>query len=70
MILGFTGTRQGMTDYQQAQVRRFLVAYQCTILHHGDCIGADAQALLDLIDSELATAEFLQNNYKLNISTL
>lgn len=44
MKLGFTGTRRGMTD---AQVEAFGVLFRAlrpTELHHGDCIGADADA--------------------------
>lgn len=42
LIAGFTGTQRGMT---QRQLHAFGVQlYGCRILHHGDCIGADAQA--------------------------
>lgn len=40
-IVGFTGTRAGMTRKQQAIVRAELVGAE--MAHHGDCIGADAQ---------------------------
>lgn len=45
MKVGFTGTQQGMTD---AQSKVFDLELDCinedNELHHGDCIGADAQA--------------------------
>lgn len=43
MIVGFTGTREGMTDAQLATVRRVLESIDIGELHHGDCVGADAQ---------------------------
>lgn len=44
MTLGFTGTSQGMTQRQQATVRYLFSKLVLTVLHHGDCVGADAQA--------------------------
>ena len=44
MRIGFTGTRQGMTERQKSAVRDLLASYAGTILHHGDAIGADAEA--------------------------
>lgn len=44
--LGFTGTQMGMTAYQKAalahNLRRWLQKYEFLEIHHGDCIGADA----------------------------
>jgi hypothetical protein len=39
--IGFTGTRQGMTPMQREVVRRVLL--HATEVHHGDCVGADAE---------------------------
>jgi hypothetical protein len=43
MKIGFTGTRRGMTDAQIAALRSLLLSSSGEF-HHGDCIGADAQA--------------------------
>ena len=44
MTLGFTGTSHGMTQAQTAAVGELFAALRPTALHHGVCIGADAQA--------------------------
>lgn len=42
--IGFTGTQVGCTDSQIAALTRTLVSLAPDVLHHGSCIGADAQA--------------------------
>lgn len=42
--LGFTGTRQGLTDAQAIVFADFVQTMRPDEFHHGDCIGADAQA--------------------------
>lgn len=42
--VGFTGTREGMTDEQRDQFTRMVIARNPAEFHHGDCIGADAEA--------------------------
>lgn len=44
--IGFTGTQHGMTPQQQAVVDWLLVTSRDTpaYFHHGDCVGADAEA--------------------------
>jgi hypothetical protein len=44
MIIGFTGTSRGMTPLQFALLEGVIARLCPTIWHHGDCIGADAQA--------------------------
>ena len=41
-VVGFTGTREGMTDAQKATVLEALGHYRAVEVHHGDCVGADA----------------------------
>jgi hypothetical protein len=41
--LGFTGSRKGMTHGQKRRVRLLLAELKPTRVHHGDCVGSDAQ---------------------------
>jgi hypothetical protein len=40
-VVGFTGTRNGMTPQQYATLLRFLLYWQPIQAHHGSCLGAD-----------------------------
>lgn len=48
---GITGTQQGCTPEQHASLTKLLIELRPGYLHHGDCIGVDAQA--DAICGEL-----------------
>jgi len=43
-MIGFTGTREGLTPLQMENLRKVLkslIQHGLTELHHGDCVGAD-----------------------------
>jgi hypothetical protein len=42
MKIGFTGTQDGMTTKQRHMVRNLLEELDPDEVHHGDCVGADA----------------------------
>ena len=44
MIVGFTGTRQGMTKEQARKVFELLKELNGTAFHHGNCVGSDEAA--------------------------
>lgn len=44
MILGFTGTQQGMAPRQRKAVAQLLYRLNPSEVHLGDCIGADSEA--------------------------
>ena len=60
--IGFTGTQKGMTTGQEAGfrtlVRRALEKFAAIDFHHGDCVGADAQAH-DLMLAEAGDRAFI-----------
>lgn len=56
MIIGFTGTRAGMTSLQKDLVRTFLKMHDPTAVIHGDCVGADAD--FDVICAELGIVRY------------
>jgi hypothetical protein len=43
LVVGFTGTRIGMTIEQRGALARTLDELAPTEAHHGDCVGADAE---------------------------
>ena len=55
MKVGFTGTQAGMSAAQLSRLKERLVALRPTEFHHGDCIGADAEACFIAIDLGIKT---------------
>lgn len=43
MIVGVTGTRDGMSQKQFSEVSAYLDTINITEFHHGDCVGVDAE---------------------------
>lgn len=46
MNIGFTGTRNGMTDKQRESFTRLLNLWRAKVFRHGACVGADADAVI------------------------
>jgi hypothetical protein len=44
--IGMTGTRSGLSPAQRTFVLKWLENNSATVLHHGDCIGADDEVAL------------------------
>jgi hypothetical protein len=42
--IGFTGTREGMTEKQQTSLARYLSSFDRVHFNHGNCVGADEEA--------------------------
>lgn len=40
--IGFTGTREGVTNTQREALMDYLIQLNPQVAHHGDCVGADA----------------------------
>lgn len=55
--IGFTGTRAGMTEAQKKAVATLIQEEKPDVVHHGDCVGADADFHALMRSLTLATIE-------------
>ena len=51
MIIGFTGTQRGMTQFQREELFKILKLKECSEFVFGDCIGADEQSAIVAINA-------------------
>lgn len=49
MRVGFTGTRDGMTDAQKDTLSAWLARHRLSEFHHGNAVGADEDAVRELL---------------------
>ncbi len=49
MIIGFTGSQSGRNPFQANEVMKCFDKFMPHTLHHGDCIGSDAETHYDFI---------------------
>jgi hypothetical protein len=58
LVAGFTGTRDGMTEPQEWQLRRMLE--KCDVLKHGDCKGSDEKAHQLMVSLGTTSTKFIE----------
>lgn len=51
--IGFTGTRNGMSDAQKEEFEKLIDSKECKEFHHGMCVGSDYQAHLVIKSKEI-----------------
>ena len=56
-VVGFTGTRTGLTEPQLKALRQWLESHPPTEVHHGNCVGADEQFAKAVVDMAPLNAE-------------
>lgn len=50
LVVGFTGSREGLTEAQRVSLRKWLRENPPTEVHHGACVGADAEFSIAVVD--------------------
>ncbi len=66
--VGFTGSREGMTQKQKEAFIDFISKHTITEFHHGDCMGADAQAH-QMVHAKIPTISHPPTDQKLRAFT-
>lgn len=54
--VGFTGTRDGMTDRQKRSFSKLIEVIGVSEFHHGDCVGSDTEAHDIIVNNEKSIA--------------
>ena len=62
MKVSFTGTQQGMTEFQKIELKQRLIDLNVTEFIHGDCIGADSEANAIAIESGIKVFHLFPSN--------
>lgn len=64
-VVGFTGTRENLTDHQLSWLYTTLESRSIDIVHHGACVGADTAVHLAALDSGVPVHVWPPTNMKL-----
>lgn len=71
MKVGFTGTREGMTESQVTSLEQWVLLHQgWTEFHHGCCIGSDATAVSIFYDDRGALFDGVIHGHPSNLTYL
>jgi len=70
MKISFTGTQEGMTQWQGEELQARLTELKCSELINGGCIGADEQSIAFAINAGVSIFHFYPSNLKHKQSAL